>query len=58
MRHVRGHLWLIKRRGVGTWWRYERARRSGLLIDYSRYFTPNQLAVLEEHGLSMWGKRL
>lgn len=29
-----------------------------MTIDYSKVFSPDELAMLEEHGLSMWGKRI
>lgn len=38
--------------------RYERDRRAGMTIDYGRIFSGDERAILEEHGLSMWGKRL
>lgn len=31
----RGHLWFMRRFGVRKWARYERARHSGVTIDYS-----------------------
>jgi len=47
---------MIRRYGLRRWGRYERIRRSGVTIDYARAFTRDELAILEEHGLSMWGK--
>lgn len=45
---LKGHLWMIRRYGVRRWWRYERARRSGMVIDYAQVFTPDELARIGE----------
>jgi hypothetical protein len=55
---LRGHLWFIRRYGWRAWRDYEQDRRAGVVIDYAKIFSPDELAVLEEHGLSMWGKRI
>ena len=52
-----GHLWFIRRFGFRAWLRYERARRAGATIDFAALFTPDELAVLEEHCLPT-GKRI
>lgn len=39
---------MIRRFGLLRWWRYERARRSGMVIDYSLLFSPEELAVLKD----------
>lgn len=53
-----GHLWFIHRFGYRRWRQYELGRRAGFTIDYSKIFTRDELAILEEHGLSMWGKKI
>lgn len=55
MRKLHGHLWFIRRYGLRRYVRYERARRAGVMVDYSSIFTPNELAILEEHFLGMYG---
>jgi hypothetical protein len=55
---LRGHIWFIRRYGLRRWHAYERDRRAGLTIDYSKVFTLDELAILEEHGLSTWGKKI
>lgn len=50
---MRGTLWFIRRFGLRRLLRYQRARREGLVIDYAKVFTPDELAILEERGLSM-----
>jgi hypothetical protein len=52
---MRGHLWIIRSYGLRRWWRYNAARRAGVMVDYSQIFSPSELALLEEHGLSTWG---
>ena len=53
---MRGLLWFIRHYGLRCLLRYERDRRRGVVIDYAQVFTPDELAILEEHGLSTWGK--
>jgi hypothetical protein len=53
-----GHLWLIRRYGLRRWWMYNTARRAGMEIDYSQVFSLDELALLEEQGLSTWGHRV
>ena len=48
---MRGHLWMIRTYGIRRWRRYCRARREGLVIDYAKYFTLDELAVLGEHAV-------
>jgi hypothetical protein len=47
---LRGHIWFIRRYGLRRWRAYERDRRAGLTIDYSKVFTLD--------GLSTWGKKI
>jgi hypothetical protein len=56
--HLRAIVWFIRKFGVRAWWRYRCARRAGVTIDYAKVFTPDELAIMEEHGLSMWGERI
>lgn len=49
MKRCRGHLWFMCRYGVCKWARYERARRSGMTVDYSEILTADECAVLAEH---------
>jgi hypothetical protein len=46
---MRGHLWMIWRFGPRRWWRYERARRSRLTVDFAAIFTEAELARIGEH---------
>jgi hypothetical protein len=39
MKKVKGHIWMIREFGLRCWWNYERARRSGVTIDYSLLLT-------------------
>lgn len=55
---LRGHIWFISRFGFRRWRQYELGRRAGLTIDYSLIFSRDEKAILEEHGLSMWGKKI
>jgi hypothetical protein len=55
---IRGTIWFIRNYGIRRFISYERFRRSGGTINYAEIFTPDELAILEEHGLSMWGKRI
>jgi hypothetical protein len=55
---MRGHLWMIRFYGLRRWWRYNAARRAGMTIGYSQIFSPEELALLEEHGLSTQGYRI
>jgi hypothetical protein len=50
MRRLQGHLWLMREVGLRRWWMYVKARRDGVVIDYSRIFTPDELAILGEHA--------
>lgn len=53
---MKGYLWFLRRYGLRALIRYEWARLvRKQMIDYSRIFTADELAILEEHGLSMWG---
>lgn len=40
---------MIRRYGLRLYLRYERARRSGVTVDYSEVFTKDELAVIAEH---------
>lgn len=51
---MRSRMWMILTFGPIRWWRYERARKAGATLDYSRVFSPQELAELEKAGLAMW----
>lgn len=57
IRRLRGHLWMIRKFGIGTWLRYQRARREGVTIDYRTVFTADELARLSEHFVMPWETR-
>lgn len=51
---MKGHIWMIRNYGLRAWWRYEKARREGMTINYAEIFTPDELQKLEDAGLAMW----
>jgi len=51
LKKIKGYLWFIKRFGIMRLIQYEHDRKSGMEIDYSRIFTPEQFKLLEENGL-------
>jgi hypothetical protein len=54
---VKGHLWMIREFGLRRWLRYQRSRRSGLIIDYGKILTADERAVLEERMESVpWNR--
>lgn len=46
---MRARLWLLRRVGLRRYLAYCRARRAGVVIDYARVFTPEELACVGEH---------
>jgi hypothetical protein len=54
VRRIRGTLWMIRRYGLRTWWRYSRARRAGVVVDYARLLTTDERAVIGEHATVPW----
>lgn len=58
IKYIKGCVWFARRYGLRTLWRYEKDRRAGMTLNYAEIFSANELAILEEHGLSMWGKRI
>lgn len=51
-----GYLWFIRNFGLRRLIRYERNRRKGVTVNYSKLFTRDELAILEEYGLDPWNK--
>jgi hypothetical protein len=43
---VKGHLWMIREFGLRRWLRYQRSRRSGLIIDYGKILTADERAAV------------
>lgn len=58
IRTIKGWMFVIRLVGIRAAINYERARRHGTIIDYSKIFTPNELAKLGEHSLpAPWEQR-
>lgn len=51
---MRGWLWMVLRYGPRSTWRYWRAYRAGVLIDYATVFTADERALLAEHHTVPW----
>lgn len=54
---IQGVVWFIKHYGIKKWMLWEIKRRKGTEIDYSKYFTPSQLKLLEDNGLDIWNRK-
>lgn len=50
MSYGRSMLWMVRQFGLWRTIRYERARRSGMTLDYGRAFTADELARIGEHS--------
>lgn len=56
---MKGYLWFLRSYGLRKLIRYEWDRVvRRRTIDYGQIFNADERAILEEHGLSVWGKRI
>lgn len=51
MREIKAKIWMIRKYGIKRYLRYQKLRREGIEIDYSKIFSPNEFTLLEEHDL-------
>lgn len=51
MKKIKGIIWMIRLVGIRHYLKYEKWRREGKKIDYSRFLSPEEFKILEEHNL-------
>lgn len=54
MRTLKGYIWFIQIYGIKRLIQYEKYRREGHVIDYSKIFSATELDELEQAGFAPW----